>query len=60
MGTTDKAFLYCGCGGEARDYVVLGQKEGRAMGERVLRTSCLELGGKGMILTVLSAFPPLW
>lgn len=41
MGVTDKAFLYCGCGAEARDSVVLGQKEGRAIGERVLRTGCL-------------------
>lgn len=41
MGATDKTFPYCGCGAEAGDSVVLGQKDGRAMGELVLSASYL-------------------
>lgn len=62
MGRTDKAFLYCGCGAEGRDTCQCGA--GMQGGEGRRRASAedqlSELGGNSMILTALSAFPPVW
>lgn len=62
MGGTNKAFRYCGCGAGAGDTWQCGDGTERSEGHR--RPSAddqlSQLGCNGMILTALSAFPPVW
>lgn len=62
MGGTDRALPYSECGAETGDTAPCsgGSEGGECCRRARAEVQFSELGGKGIILIVLPAFPPEW